>query len=300
MQTIYFGTLSVNYREKQYRDFDEFMHFKRSIDNIFKENGIPLKKVPDDPTPRFNSIFYDFYVDYQSDSYYKIIEKIKELSLYDQLAYRLDFKFTKKEKDESPLFFMATYFDFHATNMKHPSEYGTTYEKCFVCPNCGVTKFKQTSPLYWDVNQMKKRLLVEIPSSRHTGGYSLIVSERLSHILLQNNFSGYSLETVHHVGKRQPMQQCYQMLINNILPPLSDKMPIIDHESYCSECAKYLKLKFPLHYDKPSLDNICDFNISYEDTVYPDFQPRVLIAPRVKELFEILKIKGVYQPIIVV
>ncbi len=45
---------------------------------------------------------------------------------------------------------MATHYDFYATNIKFPSEFGTKYDKVFVCPECGSIIYKQISELYWN------------------------------------------------------------------------------------------------------------------------------------------------------
>ena len=265
---------------------------------IFLEKEINLEKMPNDPTPKFYSVYYDFKLEYQSDLYYEFLNTMKRLSLYDKITYHLEFEFTNKEKNDSPIYFMATYFDFYGTNIKHPSHYGTEYEKTIVCSKCGTAKYQQTSPLYWNTIQLKKKLFMEIPSSRHTGGYSIIVAERLANVL-KDNYTGFTFEAVKHVGKENNENRCYQMLVNSILPPLSAKMPFIA-EDLCLECGKFAITKFPLHYDRFSLNNIKDFNVAYEEMLYPDFQPRLLVSKKVKELFKELKIKPVWQPIIVV
>lgn len=302
MRTIYCGTLHIDYRtyKKDSNDFESFLQLKRYLDSVFVQKKIRLRKYPKDPTPKFYITYYDFFLDYQSELFYEFFDIMKELSLDKQITYNFEFEFTDKEKRESPLFFMATYFDFYAEDIKHPSEYGTKYEKTFVCPKCGAVKFDQVSPLFWDTGQMKERLLLEIPANRHYGGYSFIITEHLADILQQKNCSGYSLEKVYHVENSAPPHQCYQLFVNHVLPPLSGKTPVLEGSDDCEECGKYGKTKFPLHYDRSSLDNLKDFNRAYEERTYSAFQPRILVSPKVKDLFDSLKIKPVYQPIIVV
>lgn len=299
MRIVYCGILEIYYKEERFNDFESFLKFKKEVDSIFMQKEILLKRLPNDPTPRFCRCYYEFMIHYKSELYYEFFDIMKKLGIEEQIVYRLEFEFTDKEKNESPLYFMATYFDFYNTGIKHPSEYGTKYKESYVCQKCGAVKFEQLSLLYWDTKQMKKRLLLEIPANRHYGGYSFIITEHLANIFQQHNLSGYSLEKVIHVGNSKPVQQCYQMFVNNILPPLSNKMPIIEDSNECSECGRYGKTKIPLHYDKLSLCNLKDFNCAYEERTYSAFQPRILISPKVKNLFSLLKIKPVYEPIIV-
>lgn len=298
MKTIYSDSLKHSNKNQIYGDFSNFLKLKKNVDLIFIEKEIDLEKIPNDPTPKFYSVYYNFKLEYQSDIYYEFLQIMKNMALYDKISYHLEFEFTDKEKNDSPLYFMATYFDFYGTNTKHPVNYGTEYQKTIVCSKCGTVRYQQTSPLYWNTIQLKKRLFMEIPSSRHTGGYSIIVAEKLANVL-KDNYTGFTFEPVVHVGKQNNENKCYQMSVNSILPPLSDKMPSIA-EDVCYECGKFATAKFPLHYDRLSLNNIKDFNFAYEEMLYPDFQPRLLVSPKVKNLFKELKIKPVWQPIMVV
>ncbi|MTI46679.1 MAG: hypothetical protein FH761_02465 [Firmicutes bacterium] len=267
---------------------------------LFKKENIQLEKIPENPTQRISDVHYDFVLEYQSDKYKRFMDIMENLQLKDMILYRLDFKFTKKEVSQSPLLYMATHFDFYATNIKHPSKYGTKYEKVFICPKCGSVEFKQISKLYWNTTQMKKKLFLEIPDDRYTGGYAIIITEKLAKIFKKQQFTGYSLEPVIHVGNKNKEKKCFQMMINNVMPPFSQKMPYILYDEDCTECQEFGKIKFPPHYDKSTLDKAKDFNLSLEKNVALGRQPLLLVSQKVKELFDILRISPVYEPIVVI
>ncbi len=300
MKANLIGTLELSYKENKYISFENFIFVKEKIDLFFEDNEIKLKKKPVNPTPRFNAAFYDFSFEYMSKKHNKFLEFINELGLCNTWFYYLDFEFTKKEKNESPLFLVRMFPDFYATGIKHPSEYGTKYEKTFICPKCGATKFSQLGPLFWDTRQMKKRYVVEIPARRHIGGHAIIISEKLKNILEQEKISGYYLKPVNNVSSNINLPKCYQLFINNILPPLSKKMPLVYYVENCAECRKYGQLAYPLHYDKNLLTDLKDFNIASEEQLSPEFQPRVLFSRKLIDLFKILKIKMPAKPIILV
>lgn len=91
------------------------------------------------------------------------------------------------------------------------------------------------------------------------------------------------------------------MIIHHTMPPLSERMPYTINEDVCKVCAPKGNFVFHLHYDNISLDCFEDFNLAHEMKMAPfTRQPMVLISQRVKQLFNDLRIKPVYKPVIVV
>lgn len=300
MKILFLGSIRFEYDCYKYKNFNDYIEFKKSFDKIFEINDIPLVKIPRDPTEKFNFVYYEFIFEYKSEIYYKFMDIIDTLGFKDKVVYRLDFKFTKDEMEKSPLFSMATYYDFYATNIKFPSFFGTKYEKIFVCPKCGSVKYKQVSDLYWNTTQMKKKLFLEIPNDKYNGEYTIIITETLANIFKEHNFTGYTLKPVIHVGNKNKEKKCFQMIINNIMPPFSKEMPYLSDMKYCKECSNGVII-FPPYYETESLNDFKDFNLSFEENVCEmSRQPLLLVSQKVKRLFDILKIKPVYQPIIVV
>ena len=77
-------------------------------------------------------------------------------------------------------------------------------------------------------------------------------------------------------------------------------MPYLSDMEYCKECSNGV-IVFPPHYETESLNDFKDFNLSFEENVCEMIrQPLLLVSQKVKRLFDIVKIKPVYQPIIVV
>ncbi|WMI80066.1 hypothetical protein [Anaerotignum sp. MB30-C6] len=302
MEVLYLGSLKLKFDLNKYNSFKNYVEFKEKIDYTFEVNNVALEKIPEKPTLDHDYVFYDFIFEYQSEKYYEFMKIMEGLGLKEQVVFRLDIKYTKKEMEQAPLLAMATHYNFYATNIKFPSEFGTKYEKIYTCPKCRTVGYKQISNLYWNTTQMKKKLFLEIPANFYNGSHAIIITERLANIFKEQGLTGYSLEPVIHVGKKDKEIKCFQMIINHTMPPLSEKMPYIIDEDDCLVCNKKGRLKFfPPYYDKASLDYFQDFNLSYEVNAGKHCQQSlVLVSQRVKQLFDTLKIKPVYKPIVVV
>jgi len=301
VKVLFLGFLKLKFDSNKYISFKNYIEFKEKVDNIFEVNNIELEKIPQKPTLDDSYAFYDFILEYQSEKYYEFMSIMEEFKLNDQVHFRLEFKFTNKEMEQAPLLSMATHYDFYATNIKFPSEFGTKYDKVFVCPKCGSIIYKQISELYWNTAQMKKKLFLEIPADFYSGSHAIIITERLANIFKEQGFTGYSLEPVIHVGKKDKEIKCFQMIINHTMPPFSEKMPYIIDEDDCLFCSKKGRIKFPPYYDEASLNYYEDFNLSYEVSWgKKSRQSLLLVSQRVKRLFDTLKIKPVYEPVVIV
>lgn len=302
MKVLFLGFIKLKFDTSNYNSFENYIDFKEKVDYVFQMNSVALEKIPEKPTPDDSYAFYNFSLEYESEKYFDFMNIMEELKLKDKINFRLEIKFTKKEMEQAPLLSMATYFNFYSTNIKFPSEFGTKYDKVFVCPKCGSIIYKQTSKLYWNTAQMKKMLFLEIPADFYNGSHAIIITERLANIFKEQGFTGYSLEPVIHVGKRDKEIKCFQMIINHKMPPLSEKMPYIFDEDDCLVCTKRGRIKFfPPYYDETSLSYYEDFNLSHEvNSGKYSYQSLLLVSQRVKHLFDTLKIKPVYKPVVIV
>lgn len=302
MKVFYLGSLELKYDPKIHFNFNRYIEFKEKIDELFKNNEIPLKRIPENPTMEDSQVSYDYIIEYESNTFRTFMAIIEDIQLKDSITFQLEINYTKKEMEQAPLLSMATYYNFYATNIKFPSEFGTEYEKVLVCSKCGSIVYKQISNLYWNTAQMKKKLLLEIPANFYSGSHAIIITERLANIFKEQGFTGYSLEPVIHVGKKDKEIKCFQMIINHTMPPLSEKMPYIIDEDDCLVCTKKGRIKFfPPYYDEASLSHYEDFNLSHEENIgKKSRQSLVLVSQRVKHLFDTLKIKPVYKPVVIV
>ncbi|HBF65071.1 MAG TPA: hypothetical protein DDW34_04110, partial [Clostridium sp.] len=70
------------------------------------------------------------------------------------------------------------------------------------CSKCGSIVYKQISNLYWNTAQLKKKLFLENLLVFYSGSHAIIIAERLANIFKEQGFTGYSLEPVKHVGKK--------------------------------------------------------------------------------------------------
>ncbi|AMJ41580.1 hypothetical protein [Anaerotignum propionicum] len=302
MKVLYLGSLMLDYEQNKFKSFKNYIEFKEKVDYIFEEYNVELEKTPEKPTLEDSYLFYNFTLEYESNTFRTFMAIIEDIQLKDSITFQLEINYTKKEMEQAPLLSMATYYNFYATNVKFPSEFGTEYEKALVCSKCGSIVYKQISNLYWNTAQMKKKLLLEIPANFYSGSHAIIITERLANIFKEQGFTGYSLEPVIHVGKKDKEIKCFQMIINHTMPPLSEKMPYIIDEDDCLVCTKKGRIKFfPLYYDEASLSHYEDFNLSHEENIgKKSRQSLVLVSQRVKHLFDTLKIKPVYKPVVIV
>lgn len=238
---------------------------------------------------------YKFYID--TPEYLILKNGLSELQIPYSNFYT--FEFTKKETERSPLYRYAMKEDY--PDCKHPSEYGTKYEKKVICPACGLNKWTQVSDLHLDTSVISKRLILYKLGDNIKGGEFIIVSKEMVDLLNKASVTGYRLRPVIHVGLEEKRRDVYQLIPTNVLPLLAPEMHYERIPSeYCEGCDIKGRFVWPLHYRSSALTHAYDFNLTAELFDYGSAQQLVLVSKKIRELFHQHRVKAWLQPVIVV
>jgi hypothetical protein len=200
----------------------------------------------------------------------------------------LDFSFaefreySKKEMNEAKLFHTNVVFPWEHDPEKSAEYYGTKYS----VPNrmeCECTKI-QICDLYLDTKKIGRNHFVQIIPE-------FIISEFTKTVLEENQCTGFELKPVADF-KRRNLGTYYQLIVNNILPAMSDKVKVEPYNNQQFKCNCIYKgyPKSELIYYKDSLLDAKDFNLTYE--YLNAYRVRQLIvSSKVRDIFAKNKIK---------
>lgn len=197
-------------------------------------------------------------------------------------------KYTKKEMNS---------YDFYILNMIYPYQhspkdavdFGTKYDDNSGCPKCGRGKI-QTSELIIDLNKMKKYQLA-------TMAPEIFVRSDIKEVLEENNVTGIRFGEVKDYKERETLI-FNQLFIDNILPPMSDKV-IIEYEdiSKCKLCGfGGIYPRSELIYPKEKQSDFKDFNITYE-YLWGYSLRAVIVSAKVRKILKEVKCRVGYEPI---
>jgi len=200
-------------------------------------------------------------------------------------------EYTKEEIEAAEFFAMEIIYPWERDGIT-ADEYGTKYEDSNSCNLCKGGK-KQVSHLIINKKKMGKYDIATIQPE-------IIVNERLHYLILENNLLGCEFGPVKDYKGREELV-LYQLVIKNILPPMSDKIRIeLDEGVYCKECKRNgVYLRSEAIYERESLKEAHDFNLTHEyfgtNAYCKQF---AVVSSKVYELFNKNKIKRVaFEPV---
>lgn len=197
------GLLRKGPYDKMYGDISH----KKELDELFRSIGIT--DIPPDPRPDFEPLVsYDYQLYADSPEYLFVKNRLEQLNI--PYLYNYTFEFTKEETEHAPLYEYAMAEDY--PSCKHPSEYGTRYEKEVICPACGLNRWIQVSELRLDTSVIGIRLILYKLGDNIKGGEFIIISKDMKELLEQEKMTGYELQSVIHVGPEEKKREVYQLV----------------------------------------------------------------------------------------
>lgn len=226
------------------------------------------------------------------ESYKCLLKFLSDNNLFYTFAEAREY--TKKEMKDAKFFHCVTPYPWEL-DAKNAEDYGTKYSYNNVCSKCGFGK-KQISELVINIKKIKKYNIAQIIPE-------FVVTEYAKQIIVDNNLLGCEFRPVRdYKGRTEPI--LYQMIITNILPPMSNETRFeIWEASHCFSCdtnGRYQRSEFV--YDLNSLENALDFNLTHEYIGNTNFMQRqLIISARARSILNENKIKSiVYEPVRIV
>jgi hypothetical protein len=209
-------------------------------------------------------------------------------------------EYTEEELQAAPLLWL---FRWHNAGMWTGPRYGVTYDVSQACPRC-LTGIRQASPLIVDGSEMLTANKHRVSSANYN---NLLVRDTDVETLLAANVTGVNFWPVtakYNSGATGEIRW-QQALIDNILPPMSPSTRLVE-EGKCLTCQRG-RTSDNTHtptrrvtYRRKDLQNICDFNLTWEsfgpfdkyeqDTsgndvlMHPRTSSWILVTPKVMNL----------------
>lgn len=199
------------------------------VEDLWRRLGLPVS-----PRPMFHnfnatvwrdSYEFELLTDFVKEHEHSITYRFREERVYTpgELA---GFEFLRVT--------VTAYAGFGAEN------FGPVYDKSSACPACGLSGWRQTSPLIINKREMGKKDLAI------TYSFEYLSSDRLKLALEANGIGGYCLMPVRHktdtLGTNEP--RIWQITSAHILPPMVPPTVLERSAAYCETCDRtgvYLK-----------------------------------------------------------
>jgi hypothetical protein len=148
------------------------------------------------------------------------------------LGWIIQRTYTRKELEEAKLLRMKIVKTFEPAGF----ECGTVYDANNTCEICG-TGIRQMSELILDLNAVPKNTDIA-----RTISNEIIVSERISKILIGNKVTGYEVKPVHHTSPKYQKEPWFQLMVNSFVHVNSETItgnrPFDEDEKNEYRCSK--------------------------------------------------------------
>lgn len=174
---------------------------------------------------------------------------------------------------------------------KDTEDFGTQHVNG--CPGCGLGK-KLEGNIYIDRKFLHDKHFCWLPPE-----YG--VSERMKKFFESINASGISFGDKILDWKNRPIDEFYELKVNNILPPMSpntwfEKIPRIRFEKLlCEHPEIYERSNYK--YKKEDLDNALDFNLTNE-SLNTSNSREMIVSSRIKDELAKIKYRARFTPVI--
>lgn len=197
-------------------------------------------------------------------------------------------EYTKQELENAEFYYSWFIYPWqHAP--KDADDFGTKYNNESGCLKCGRVR-EQISELLIDMKKIIKYKIGTIAPE-------IFVSEEIRNTLEANNISGITFGEVKDYKNRE-MVKYYQLFVNNILPPMSDRIRVeMEEASRCKICGNGgIYLRSEMIYKKEDLVDAKDFNLTKE-YLWGYGIRQVVISSKVRNLFREHKCRVGYEPV---
>lgn len=207
-----------------------------------------------------------------------------KLTLYENAV------FTKKELENVRYYQLLPKWPLELEG-KDTEDFGTQHVNG--CPGCGLGK-KLEGNIYIDRKFLHDKHFCWLPPE-----YG--VSERMKKFFESINASGISFGDKILDWKNRPIDEFYELKVNNILPPMSpntwfEKIPRIRFEKLlCEHPEIYERSNYK--YKKEDLDNALDFNLTNE-SLNTSNSREMIVSSRIKDELAKIKYRARFTPVI--
>lgn len=296
MEIIDTYSVSIHFNSGRYKDYCEFIDTKEKLDFILKEIG--NNNIPKNPNNDREVFFYDLRLNVDSDRYIDLKKNL--ICLADNWAHFYDYKFSKEEFKKALLFIIS--MEDVIKNKKSPSILGTNYKYKCICSACNLSEIVQTSELFLDTNVMKKNDFIYQPIV-YKGGEVILVSETLLNEFLKNDINDFKYRPVIHIGKKENEVKTYQIISENVLPPVVNKYSNLENtnKDYCPKCNITGRIMYPINYKYEDIETFRSFNHQYEKLNLNSVAvSQLVVSAKVKSILERFRTNTWYMPGIVV
>ena len=209
-------------------------------------------------------------------------------------------EYTEDERQAAPLLLVSRW---HTAHMWTGPKFGVTFDLSQACPAC-LTGIRQASPLVVDGSEMLAANKHRVSS---TDENDLLVRDTDVEKLIAANVTGANFWPVSAKYKSGAIGELrwQQAVIENVLPPMAPST-LLDEEAKCATCGRGRQRDVRgnrnphIIYRREDLNNICDFNLSWEwfgpfnvhrkDELGPDLLnylrpfPWIFVTPKVMNL----------------
>lgn len=197
-------------------------------------------------------------------------------------------EYTKKEMNSAKYYYTSFIYPYQG-DPKDAIDFGTKYDDSTGCQKCGRGK-KQISELRIDLKKLKKYPIA-------TMAPEIFIRSEVKVLLEQNEVSGIHFGEVKDYKNRETITY-YQLFIDNIMPPMSDKVRVeYEDISKCKLCGFggiYPRSEFI--YNSKDISVMKDFNYTYE-YIWAYGLREVIISSKVRDIFQKFKCRVGYEPI---
>jgi len=166
---------------------------------------------------------------------------------------------------------------------------GPVFDKSAACPACGLSGWKQISPVIINKKEMGKKDLAI------TYGFEYLLSDRLKQALEAARLTGCSFMPVRHMtdrlGPNEPV--VWQIVSAHVLPRMVPPTVLKRAKRYCETCGHTgVYLKSEPYYSR---DGFVAEDINFTGDCFgerPYSHPRIILSQRVYRLLKELKVRN--------
>ena len=221
-----------------------------------------------------------------TEGYKTLLDEIEKSGLRYTFAEAREY--TKQELESAEFYYTWFIYPWQH-DPKHAEDFGTKFDNIIGCNACGRGK-EQVSSLFIDMKKIiKYKIGTVVPE--------IFVSDDIRNAFEANNITGINFGEVKDYKNRE-MPKYYQLFVNNILSPMSDRIRVeMEEASKCKICGNGgIYLRSEMIYKKEDLADAKDFNLTKE-YLWGYGIRQVVISSKVRNLFREHKCRVGYEPV---
>lgn len=221
--------------------------YSKQIESFFNEFGITV--ISPEKGSRTTEIRYLVPITFKptedmTDKIRIIYNKLLNFFPIGGIGEAIFFNYNNDDYDKAPLFTVNSTGNSASANLLDTK---TPMKKETFCNACGLKLKSLESNLVIDTSKLRKKYMINVDSM------FWVISEEMARLMSEWNITGYQLKEVIHHGKAENHVPAYQLIINNSMPPLSQKSKsyhfVSEPEGKCDVCGIKGKVNYPYLYE---------------------------------------------------